>query len=180
MFADANVDAVTEQVNEMRSIQNSVGQWRSQAKKAKRLKVVNCLDEKLRRMQGLMSVSSRAETAYKKSLATGESTHAVKYSERVLYAHRRATTLVPQSLRCWCQGRQEQAAGNTKIRLPGKEKREIGLVYLCNQEGSLEQTLVKLQVPDNFEEIVAEEDSELVDANSNFGFPEIPAASPFR
>lgn len=116
----------------------------------RRLDVVTCLNEKLRIMRGLLTVSLRNAELYEEAQSFGNKDDSTRYQERVVYAHRRLSKLRQLADLCWSEKQRPR-----------------------------DETIIALRAPEFELDEMLEYDYGN-DIDSNFGFPEVPPASPFE
>ena len=138
-------------VQVMQARESELEEQIERAKRLKKLTVLNCLDEKHKTVRGLVVISQRTVKSAVKAEKEGNRIALSKYRDRIVFAHKRVQELHVNAQLCW---REEVTLGETKVTLKVPELAE-------NQ----------LDVDDT---------EELADLESIAGYPEVPAASPFR
>ena len=145
---------------------------KEQAKKLQRIGTVNCLDRKLKLASRLRDM---AHSNYKKLTDPNKSSNAKRLERqaRINEAGGKVKALAMSMRDCWCG---DESLDNTGISISINSKL-VPLTELCRERNA--GGLVTLEIPQERDVAFIDEDN-TEDLQNNFGFPEVPAASPFR
>lgn len=157
-------------VSQIKSDQSLITQHLKQAKPTS-LAVYTCIENKLKLNQRFLVVAQRSAKLHRQS-----KNKKTPHAQRLRSAEEGAAKLLPLALQCWCE---DNAALTTVIsRWP---EGELDKVQSQCQPGPENETVVTLKAPAALEAQELEPTDEDVDTeDENYGFPAIPAASPFR
>jgi hypothetical protein len=140
----------SKRISDMRETRSLMYQDLRKAKELKKVTVFDCIKRKLNEVLGHIKLAQKAEVAMEDAITENEAQLVGKYRERIGVSHKRIEELFKQSKNCWEDRGEEEPT-----------------------------TVITIKTPKEFErESPGERQEE--DLEDNFGFPEIPPASPFR
>lgn len=173
----APVVDVTKSLNEMYQGQKNAHAHLEIAKNLKSLSVFTCMDKKVQLIDRLVAVADRiANSQYKEAVQKKDSVAANKYAERLTTSSSSVTKLEPLVTQCWCE---DQEAMN-KFVLTAEAEVGQSLAKTCSERLERPGTVISLKTPEGDDELASLGQIDEEDFAANYGFPEIPAASPFR
>jgi hypothetical protein len=157
----------------MQIYQNDIRANKKQAKELQRIGAINCIDRKQKLANRLRDM---ANSNYKKlnSAKKTNSGKSVQQQARIIDAGNKIKALALSMVDCWCN---DKNIDNTGISISLNNK-AVPLAKLCSELGSRDN-LVTIEIPQGTDITLISVSNE-EDLQGNFGFPEIPAASPFR
>jgi hypothetical protein len=140
------------------------------ARQVKSVPVFSCMDKKAQLIDRLALSANRIAASQ-----SNESKQIENQLERLTSTNDSVKKLVPLTMRCWCE---DQDALSQYISLGSGEK-SGNLSNMCQDSINKPETVVTLKNPDDSDDIDTSE-IESTNLEGNYGFPEIPVASPFR
>lgn len=165
-------ETVNKSLDKMVAGQKTIRAELQKAKVVKSVSVYACMEKKAQIADRLVVVAQRLANKEYKSAATKNDVPAkIKYTERIYLAQTGVDNLVPSTIQCWCEDHDamNRTEGGAELLRKGE---------LCGAD-SAQQSVVSLKVPEGSEDYTPM-DQDLADIDANYGFPEIPPASPFR